>query len=120
VPPSQLAAPLRVGGGGAVRVRGLCQRYREVIALNGVDLDIRRGEIFALLGPNGAGKTTAVEILEGHRRRDAGQVAVLGTDWRPLPCAPAGAWPSPGPQASRGSFLTILSTRLRGPMMLIA
>jgi ABC-2 type transport system ATP-binding protein len=51
-----------------------------VTALNGVDLDIRRGEIFALLGPNGAGKTTTVEILEGHRRRDAGQVAVLGTD----------------------------------------
>ncbi|HXR55055.1 MAG TPA: ABC transporter ATP-binding protein [Acidimicrobiales bacterium] len=46
----------------------------------GVDLDIRRGEIFALLGPNGAGKTTTVEILEGYRRRDAGEVTVLGRD----------------------------------------
>jgi ABC-2 type transport system ATP-binding protein len=63
-----------------LRVRGLSKRYHEVIALNRVDLDIGRGEIFALLGPNGAGKTTAVEILEGHRRRDAGEVSVLGTD----------------------------------------
>ncbi|MET9293628.1 ABC transporter ATP-binding protein [Streptomyces sp. NPDC003077] len=48
--------------------------------LRGVDLDIRRGEIFALLGPNGAGKTTTIEILEGFRRRSAGEVRVLGTD----------------------------------------
>ena len=73
----------------AVRVRGLRKlyrpdRYREVAALNGLDLDIGAGEIVALLGPNGAGKTTAVQILTGYRRRDAGQVAVLGTD-------PAGA-----------------------------
>jgi ABC-2 type transport system ATP-binding protein len=46
----------------------------------GVDLDIRRGEIVALLGPNGAGKTTTVEILEGYRRRDGGEVLVLGLD----------------------------------------
>ncbi|MFD7665053.1 ABC transporter ATP-binding protein [Streptomyces sp. NPDC059788] len=51
---------------------------REV--LQGVDLDIHRGEIFALLGPNGAGKTTTVEILEGFRRRSSGEVRVLGTD----------------------------------------
>ena len=63
-----------------IRVRGLSKRYHEVTALNRVDLDIGRGEIFALLGPNGAGKTTAVEILEGHRHRDAGEVSVLGTD----------------------------------------
>lgn len=48
--------------------------------MDGVDLDIRQGEVFALLGPNGAGKTTTVEILEGHRRRDAGEVSVLGQD----------------------------------------
>lgn len=64
----------------AVRVRDLRKRYREVTALDGVDLDIHHGEVFALLGPNGAGKTTAVEILEGYRRRDGGDVAVLGTD----------------------------------------
>jgi ABC-2 type transport system ATP-binding protein len=50
------------------------------MAVDGVDLDIERGEVFALLGPNGAGKTTTVEILEGHRRRDAGEVSVLGVD----------------------------------------
>ena len=46
----------------------------------GLDLDIRTGEVFALLGPNGAGKTTTVEIAEGFRSRDAGEVRVLGTD----------------------------------------
>ncbi|MGW4545047.1 ABC transporter ATP-binding protein [Streptomyces violaceorubidus] len=54
--------------------------YGGVDVLRGVDLDIHRGEVFALLGPNGAGKTTTVEILEGFRRRSAGDVSVLGTD----------------------------------------
>ena len=49
-------------------------------AVRGIDLDIRHGEIFALLGPNGAGKTTTVEILEGYRRRDGGEVTVFGCD----------------------------------------
>jgi ABC-2 type transport system ATP-binding protein len=48
--------------------------------VDGLDLEVRRGEVFALLGPNGAGKTTTVEILEGYRRRDSGDVSVLGTD----------------------------------------
>ncbi|GAB4080441.1 ABC transporter ATP-binding protein [Modestobacter muralis] len=64
----------------AISVRGLVRRYGDRNAVDGVDLDIRRGEIFALLGPNGAGKTTIVEILEGHRRRDGGEVRVLGVD----------------------------------------
>lgn len=64
----------------AVHVRGLWKSYGEVDAVRGVDLSIRRGEVFALLGPNGAGKTTTVEILEGHRGRDAGEVRVLGHD----------------------------------------
>ena len=64
----------------AVSVRGLVKRYGGSAAVDGLDLDIRRGEIFALLGPNGAGKTTTVEVLEGHRRRDAGEVQVLGAD----------------------------------------
>jgi ABC-2 type transport system ATP-binding protein len=64
----------------AVRVRGLVKSYGPVQAVRGIDLDIRSGEIFALLGPNGAGKTTTVEILEGYRRRDGGEVTVLGWD----------------------------------------
>ena len=64
----------------AVRVRGLVKSYSGVQAVRGVDLDIQPGEIFALLGPNGAGKTTIVEILEGYRRRDGGEVSVLGFD----------------------------------------
>src|ERR1700722_5197150 len=64
----------------AVRVRGLVKSYGGVRAVRGVDLDIHLGEIFALLGPNGAGKTTVVEILEGYRRRDGGEVSVFGFD----------------------------------------
>jgi len=64
----------------AVRVRGLRKEYGGRPAVDGIDLDIVRGEVFALLGPNGAGKTTTVEILEGYRRRDAGDVDVLGHD----------------------------------------
>ena len=64
----------------AVRVRGLVKSYAGVSAVQGIDLDIRHGEIFALLGPNGAGKTTTVEILEGYRTRDDGAVSVLGCD----------------------------------------
>jgi ABC-2 type transport system ATP-binding protein len=75
-------APASGAGGSApaVHVRGLVKTYSGVRAVNGIDLDIRRGEIFALLGPNGAGKTTTVEILEGYRTRDDGEVAVLGYD----------------------------------------
>src|SRR5262245_9596345 len=61
-------------------VRGLRKSYGGQAALAGVDLMIRRGEVFGLLGPNGAGKTTLVEILEGHRTRDGGEVSVLGFD----------------------------------------
>jgi len=64
----------------AVLVRGLRKQYRGRAAVDGVDLQIGRGEVFALLGPNGAGKTTTIEILEGHRRRAAGEVSVLGAD----------------------------------------
>lgn len=64
----------------AVRVRGLQKSYGEVRAVDGLDLDVERGEIFAVLGPNGAGKSTTVEILEGFRSRDDGEVSVLGED----------------------------------------
>ena len=61
-------------------VRGLRKRYGGLDAVAGIDLEIRRGEIFAFLGPNGAGKTTTVEILEGFRERTEGEVSVLGVD----------------------------------------
>lgn len=64
----------------AVLVRGLRKTYGSLCAVDGVDLEIAKGEIFALLGPNGAGKTTTVEILEGYRHRDDGEVKVLGLD----------------------------------------
>ncbi|HVP76016.1 MAG TPA: ABC transporter ATP-binding protein [Gaiellaceae bacterium] len=64
----------------AIRVHGLRKRYGELEAVRGVDFEIEEGEVFGLLGPNGAGKTTTVEILEGYRRRDAGEVTVLGHD----------------------------------------
>jgi ABC-2 type transport system ATP-binding protein len=66
-----------------IRVRGLQKRYGDHEAVGGIDLEVRRGEIFAFLGPNGAGKTTTVEILEGFRRASAGEIEVLGHDpWR--------------------------------------
>ena len=69
-----------MASGEAVRVRGLVKSYGDVHAVAGIDFDIASGEVFALLGPNGAGKTTTVEILEGYRRRDSGEVTVLGLD----------------------------------------
>ena len=66
----------------AVRVRGLVKSYGGQPAVQGIDLDIEKGEIFAILGPNGAGKTTTVEILEGYRTRDSGEVTVCGLDPR--------------------------------------
>jgi ABC-2 type transport system ATP-binding protein len=73
--------------GAVIRVSGLRMRYGSFEAVRGIDLEVRRGEVFAFLGPNGAGKTTTVEILEGYRRRTAGEVTVLGED-------PARAGPS--------------------------
>jgi ABC-2 type transport system ATP-binding protein len=64
----------------AIVVRGLRKSYGELEAVRGVDFEIEEGEVFGLLGPNGAGKTTTVEILEGYRKRDAGDVSVLGHD----------------------------------------
>jgi ABC-2 type transport system ATP-binding protein len=71
-----------------IAVAGLRKAYGTIAAVNGVDLEVRRGEVFAFLGPNGAGKTTTVEILEGFRERDAGSVEVLGAD----PAVAESAW----------------------------
>jgi len=64
----------------AIQVSGLRKRYGELEAVRGIDFEVDEGECFALLGPNGAGKTTTVEILEGYRDRDGGEVEVLGHD----------------------------------------
>ncbi len=64
----------------AIEVSGLRKAYGNLEAVRGVDFTIEEGEVFGLLGPNGAGKTTTVEILEGYRKRDAGDVRVLGSD----------------------------------------
>jgi ABC-2 type transport system ATP-binding protein len=66
----------------AIQVHGLRKRYGDVEAVRGIDFEVAEGECFALLGPNGAGKTTTVEILEGYRDRDGGEVEVLGHDPR--------------------------------------
>jgi ABC-2 type transport system ATP-binding protein len=72
----------------AIEVSGLRKTYGETEAVRGIDLDVRAGEVFGFLGPNGAGKTTTIEILEGYRERDAGEVSVLGVD----PARPTRAW----------------------------
>jgi ABC-2 type transport system ATP-binding protein len=64
----------------AIEVSALCKRYGDYQAVRGIDIVVRRGEVFGLLGPNGAGKTTTVEILEGYRTRTSGEVSVLGHD----------------------------------------
>ena len=65
----------------ALEARGLVKRFGDVAAVDGLDLEIRRGECFGLLGPNGAGKTTTIEMLEGLTRPDAGEISVLGARW---------------------------------------
>ncbi|ANS63327.1 ABC-type multidrug transport system, ATPase component [Streptomyces lincolnensis] len=72
--------PKHISDRPVVHARDVTMTYGDTDVLHGVDLDIQRGEVFALLGPNGAGKTTTVEILEGFRRRSAGEVSVLGAD----------------------------------------
>ena len=64
----------------AIEVTGLSKAYGSLAALRGVDFTVQRGEVFGLLGPNGAGKTSCVEVLEGYRDRDSGEVRVLGRD----------------------------------------
>jgi ABC-2 type transport system ATP-binding protein len=66
----------------ALRVRNLHKRYKDVVAVDGIDLDVRAGECFGLVGPNGAGKTTTIEICEGLTAADSGDVEVLGLRWQ--------------------------------------
>jgi ABC-2 type transport system ATP-binding protein len=73
VPPSQTKT--------ALRVRNLRKAFKDVVAVDGVDLEVHSGECFGLLGPNGAGKTTTIEICEGLTAADSGEVEVLGLRW---------------------------------------
>jgi ABC-2 type transport system ATP-binding protein len=66
----------------AIKVRGLVHKYGDVIAVNGIDIDVAEGQCFGLLGPNGAGKTTTVEILEGLLTPTSGEVSILGHSWK--------------------------------------
>jgi ABC-2 type transport system ATP-binding protein len=79
--PMDSLAPSPTTNGLALSCRGLVKRYSDVVAVNGLDLEIRAGECFGLLGPNGAGKTTTIEILEGLNVADAGTVELLGRHW---------------------------------------
>ncbi|MGX5653737.1 ABC transporter ATP-binding protein [Geodermatophilus nigrescens] len=108
--PAPAPAAAAFDDGAAVRVRGLVKRYGDRTVVDGVDLDVRRGEVFALLGPNGAGKTTTVEVLEGVRRRDGGEVTVLGED----PARGGRAWRGRlgvvGQSTGSGNALTVRET----------
>ncbi len=100
----------RADGDLAIEVRELRVRYGDFEAVRGIDLDVRRGEIFALLGTNGAGKTTTLEVIEGFGRRSGGTVSVLGLD----PATQRAALrPRMGVQLQEGGFvdeLTVLET----------
>jgi ABC-2 type transport system ATP-binding protein len=65
----------------ALRLRNLRKAYKDVVAVDGIDLEVTRGECFGLLGPNGAGKTTTIEICEGLTAADSGEVELLGMRW---------------------------------------
>lgn len=65
----------------ALLVRGLRKQYPKVLAVDDLDLEVRRGEVFGLLGPNGAGKTTTLEMIEGLTPRDGGRIEILGLTW---------------------------------------
>jgi ABC-2 type transport system ATP-binding protein len=91
----------------AIAVSDLTKSYDGVEALRGVSFEVRAGEVFGLLGPNGAGKTTTIEILEGYRARDGGEVSVLGID-------PAGA-----PRALRERIGVVLQLSESQPLLTV-
>jgi ABC-2 type transport system ATP-binding protein len=90
-----------------ITVSGLRRSYDDHEAVRGIDLEVRRGEVFAFLGPNGAGKTTTVEIMEGYRERDAGTVTVLGED------------PSQGDRSWRGRIGIVLQECRMEPVLTV-
>src|ERR1700677_4928563 len=72
----------QAGAGAALRIRGLKKAFADVQAVDGIDLEVAKGECFGLLVPNGAGKTTTIEICEGLTNPDEGTVELLGLNWR--------------------------------------
>ena len=78
----------------ALRVANLRKTYKDVVAVDGIDLDVPAGQCFGLLGPNGAGKTTTIEICEGLTEPDSGDVEVLGLRGRPTRRRCASGWAS--------------------------
>ncbi|MFT7665249.1 MAG: ABC-2 type transport system ATP-binding protein, partial [Planctomycetota bacterium] len=76
---------LAVGSELCVRVTGLVKQYEDLVAVGGIDFEVAKGTCLGILGPNGAGKTTTIEILEGLKQPDAGQVEVLGRTWKADP-----------------------------------
>src|SRR5580658_10107085 len=74
--------PGALAGGPTLLLRGVRKAFADVKAVDGLDLEVARGECFGLLGPNGAGKTTTIEICEGLTAPDEGAVEVLGLNWR--------------------------------------
>ena len=92
----------------AISVRDLRKAYGQVVAVDGVTFDVEQGEFFGILGPNGAGKTTTLEIMEGLREPDSGEVTVLGR--RPWPRNPA-LLPLIGVQLQASSFFELLTAR---------
>lgn len=72
---------MRPREGIAIQCRSLVKRFGDVVAVDGIDLEVRSGECFGILGPNGAGKTTTLEILEGIQTQDSGSVEILGRSW---------------------------------------
>ncbi len=92
----------------AISVRELRKSYGTHEALRGISFEIREGEVFGLLGPNGAGKTTTVEILEGYRKRDGGEVEVLGYD------------PATAPRAFRERIGVVLQQSQLWPSLTVA
>src|SRR3954471_4328970 len=75
----------RPAGSPALTISGLHKSFAEVNAVNGLDLQVSRGECFGLLGPNGAGKTTTIEICEGLTAPDSGSITLLGYNWHNHP-----------------------------------
>jgi ABC-2 type transport system ATP-binding protein len=106
----------------ALHISGLVKRFGSTVAVDGVDVDMPRGQLLALLGPNGAGKTTTVEIAEGLQRADAGTVRVLGLDphrdrdqLRPrIGVMPQGGGAYPGVRA--GEMLQLVASCAANPL----
>ena len=102
------ARPLPAGEDTTIQVEGLVKRYGDLVAVDGVSFEVRRGEFFGILGPNGAGKTTTLEMVEGLREPDAGAVRLLGES--PWPRNPR-LLPRMGVQLQASAFFEKLTAR---------